>query len=103
MLSKLSADELESWDENELRNLLLNLDALSQQENKDEDKPKTDDELHAYIKNNLGIDIPRVAVCADHNAPFEPIADLFFKRIMAAIVVANRGGGKTDDAAVWQF
>jgi len=79
------------------------MDALSRQEANSDKKPQTDDELHAWIKDNLGMDIPRVAVCPHHNAPFDPIADLFFKRTNAAIVVANRGGGKTDTSAVWQF
>lgn len=78
------------------------MDALSQAEKKDK-KPENDDELWYWIKDNLGLEIPRIAVCPGHNAPFEPIADLFFERIPAAIVVANRGGGKTMSAALWQF
>jgi hypothetical protein len=57
--------------------------------------PQTDDELHAYIKEELGIDIPRTAVCPDHNAPFEAVADLFFERISACLIIGSRGGGKT--------
>lgn len=78
------------------------MDALSRQE-KSLDKIETDDQLHAWIKAELGVDIPRVAVCPEHNAPFEVVADLFFNRVDAAIVVANRGGGKTMTAALWQF
>ena len=57
--------------------------------------PQDDDELHAWIKEEMGIDIPRVSVCADHDAPFEFLADLYFERVDAALGVANRGGAKT--------
>lgn len=57
--------------------------------------PQNDDELHEWLKHELGIDVPRVAVCADHQAPFTFLADLFFERIDAALGVANRGGAKT--------
>ncbi len=85
-----------------MRSLLLTLDALSKQET-EFSKPKDDDELHHWIKENLGVDIPRVSVCVDHDAPFDVISDLFFDRVQSAIVVANRGGGKTESAALWQF
>lgn len=62
--------------------------------------PKNDDELHAWILDELGIDIPRVAVCENHDAPFTFLADLFFDRIDAALGVANRGGAKTFLVAV---
>jgi len=60
-----------------------------------EEGPQTDDELHAWIKQELGIDIPRTAVCEDHDAPFTFIADLYFERTDAALLMANRGGSKT--------
>jgi hypothetical protein len=62
--------------------------------------PKTDDELHAWIKDNLGLDIPRVAVCPDHQSPFEFLADLYFERTTSAIAIANRGGAKTMISAI---
>lgn len=86
----------------ELRDILLGLDALADKDNLD-DIITSDDELHQYIKDKLGIKIPRVAVCPHHNAPFELISDLFFNRVAAAILVAGRGGGKTMTAAAWQF
>lgn len=62
--------------------------------------PQNDDELHAWIKAEMGLDIPRTAVCADHDPPFNFIADLFFERVDAALLMANRGGGKTFMVAV---
>ncbi len=62
--------------------------------------PQTDDELHAWIKEEMGIDIPRVAVCKDHQAPFTFLADVYFERCDAALAVANRGGSKTFIVAV---
>ncbi len=57
--------------------------------------PQTDDELHAWILEHTGMDIPRVAVCEGHASPFEFLADIYFERVTSAIVVANRGGAKT--------
>lgn len=98
--------------DNETQEFLKNLDAESLEEllavadaisTKSTDKPQNDDELHSWIKTSIGLDIPRVAVCSGHNAPFEPIADLFFRRTQSAIVMANRGGAKTSGAAVWHI
>lgn len=60
-----------------------------------ESGPQNDDELHSWIKNELGINIPREPVCEDHDAPFTFISDLYFERVDAALAMANRGGGKT--------
>lgn len=74
--------------------------------------PTNPDELHQWAKDEIGIDIPRTKVCEDHDAPFWFFADLFFedeivdwpepdgtKRtyggIGSALLMANRGGGKT--------
>jgi len=65
--------------------------------------PQTDDELHSWIKQNLGFDIPRVAICEGHRAPFEFIADLYFERVTSAIALANRGGSKTLSSAILHF
>jgi hypothetical protein len=34
--------------------------------------------LHWWVKTFLGIHIPNVVVCADHDAPFTAVADAFF-------------------------
>jgi len=57
--------------------------------------PQTDDDLHKWILDTFDIDIPRVAVCAGHVAPFTFLADLYFVRTTAALALANRGGAKT--------
>lgn len=56
--------------------------------------PKNDDEFHQWIKDVVGDDIPRVAVCEGHCAPFDFMADYFFERESALLVMANREGGK---------
>jgi hypothetical protein len=73
---------------------------LQLEERLNEEGPQNDDELHAWLKYELHIDIPRVAVCPGHDAPFQFLADLFFERIEAALGVANRGGAKTFLVAV---
>lgn len=94
-------EELEGMDGEELRQILLQLDALANQERSD-NTITNDDELHAWIVEHLKINVPRVAVCDDHDPPFAIVADLFFGRVDAAILVAGRGGGKTMTAALWQ-
>lgn len=95
-------DDFDVLNEDELKALLSHLDAFEAKE-KGQITIKTDDELHQFILDDLGINVPRVAVCPGHDAPFDFIADLFFHRVLSAIVVANRGGGKTQDAAVLHF
>ena len=64
--------------------------------------PRTEDELHAWLKQRLGLEFPRLAVLAGHNAPFEYLSHSFFedRSPRDALVWANRGGGKTFLGAV---
>jgi len=62
--------------------------------------PQTDDQLHKWIRDNLGLNIPRVSVCDDHQSPFEFVADIYFEREDSAIAVASRDGGKTMASAL---
>ena len=62
--------------------------------------PQTDDELWDWIKDNLGLKIPRVSVCPGHVSPFEVLADIYFERLDSVIVMANRGGSKTMMSAI---
>lgn len=64
------------------------------------DGPRNDDELWEWIRVNIGIEIPRVAVCDDHQAPFEFLADLYFERKTSAVLIANRSGSKTYSVAI---
>jgi hypothetical protein len=65
--------------------------------------PTNDEELHAWVVTNIGVDIPRVAVCQDHVPPFSLLADLYFERTSAALALANRGGAKTFIVACLHF
>lgn len=65
--------------------------------------PMNDDELHTWVKSELGVDIPREAVCDGHHAPFDFVADFFFERQNSGIVVANRGGSKTFGVAILHY
>ena len=51
----------------------------------------------------MGVDIPRKAVCEDHVAPFQFLADLFFERVSSALARANRGGSKTFIVALLHY
>lgn len=55
--------------------------------------------LHAWLRDVTGHGIPRAAVCDDHDAPFDFVADVFFEDVTDALVLANRAGGKTEDVA----
>lgn len=90
LLSSLSDDELEEM-LNAANELEVRINLYG---------PQTDDELHEWIKAEMGLDIPRVSVCEGHSAPFNLLADLFFERVDAALGVANRGGSKTFIIAV---
>jgi hypothetical protein len=57
--------------------------------------PQTDDELHAWVLKTFGLNISRVKVCDDHDAPFTFFADCYFHRVPSVVLMANRGGSKT--------
>ena len=59
------------------------------------DGPQTNDELHEYISETFGFNIPRKAVCRGHQGPFDFVADAYFERVSSALVLACRTGGKT--------
>lgn len=67
------------------------------------DGPLTDDELHSWVRLNMGVSIPRVAVCPDHDAPFKVLADCYFERVSSVLVLANRGGAKTFIVAILHY
>ncbi len=64
--------------------------------------PGTDDELHSWIEEHLGVVIARRALVEGHTAPFEYIRHSFFETETPrdCVVWANRGGGKTFLAAI---
>lgn len=61
---------------------------------------KDEDGLWLFIKETFGIEISRVSICPDHDAPFDFIRDIFFQLVQNAILVSNRTGGKTMSFAV---
>jgi len=65
--------------------------------------PKNPKTLHAVIRNGLGFNVPRKAVCPGHNAPFDFIADSFFETANNCLVIGPRTGGKTLDYAILEF
>jgi hypothetical protein len=63
--------------------------------------PADDNALHEFIVREYGINVPRVACCSEHVAPFVALADLYFGRVSAALWHAARGAGKTTLGALW--
>lgn len=58
--------------------------------------PQDDDELWWLVSVMWGVEIPRVAVCKGHVAPFDAFADAYFSRYPVTVWKASRGfGGKT--------
>ncbi|MEZ6242705.1 MAG: hypothetical protein R3B57_06640 [Phycisphaerales bacterium] len=65
-------------------------------------RPETADELHAWVRDALGVEIAREALIEGHAAPFDYLCHAYFEaRSPRDLVVwANRGGGKTFLAAI---
>ena len=61
---------------------------------------RTPDQLHAWVRLFVGLDVPRVAACDGHDAPFDYLARAYFEPASDLVVWAPRGGGKTRLAAV---
>ena len=61
--------------------------------------PRVPEALHQWLTDVTGHRIPTQSACPDHDAPFDFIADFFFEHETDGIVLANRGGGKTEDVA----
>ena len=57
-------------------------------------------QLHRFIQSIIGYRIPTKAVCQDHCAPFDFIADSFFDVVSKFLVIANRNGGKTQNFGI---
>lgn len=54
-----------------------------------------DDDLLFYVKEFLGFEYPRKAFCSHHTSPAQILCDIYFERIVFALIWANRTGGKT--------
>lgn len=107
----LTRAKLEAMEPDTIRAVVQNLQTLSQRLRVE--GPSTDDELHSWVKRNIGVDIPRVAVCEGHIAPFKFLSDVFFYRVgveidgqfihTGALARANRGGAKTFIVAIIHY
>ena len=68
--------------------------------------PATADELHRWIRDELGVYVPRESLVGGHAAPFEYLKHVFFEGALTpdepldCVVWASRGGGKTFLGAV---
>ena len=71
--------------------------------------PRTKNDLRNYVKVFLGIDIPHLRICPDHVSPMDYLWHCYNSDFATGpsaktngdcIVWANRGGGKTEIAAV---
>jgi len=67
--------------------------------------PLTANQLHAWLRLVVNVDVPRLPMEADHQAPFDYLLHTFFEHKPAqaprdCVVWANRGGGKTFLGAV---
>jgi len=97
----VTAEVLDRMEPDDLRGIVQRVKILSRRLRYE--GPQSDDELHAWVKTNIGVDIPREAVCEDHVPPFKFLADLYFERTSAALALANRGGAKTFIVAILHF
>jgi len=64
---------------------------------------QSDDDLDHFLKEYVGLTIPRKHYCADHCAPFDFVSDLFFERESTVLGFGSRGSGKTLDVAAVNF
>lgn len=95
-LTKL-AQEIPSFPEKQQKEILLALRRLNKNKTstgKVKKAPETDDELWDWVVENTGFKIPRVAVCDDHTAPFQFMADYYFERERGILVLGARESTK---------
>jgi hypothetical protein len=65
-----------------------------------DNEPQTPDELWDYIVHRYGARIARVAVCDDHDTPFDYVCAGFFETYPNIFGIGPRGGGKSWDQAL---
>jgi hypothetical protein len=58
-------------------------------------RPVSEDGLWDWITAFTGIRVARRPVCEGHQAPWQMVADLFFRRPRLALVLGSRGAGKS--------
>jgi hypothetical protein len=101
---KLENLDLSTLSDKEKRDLILSMRRLGGKKGSQKrPAPTTDDELWEYIKEEIGDEIPRVAVCEDHDAPFDFMRDYYFERERALLVMSSRESGKTRGTAIINY
>lgn len=105
MATNFKKVEISKLNEKEKREFLLGLSRIegNKKDSKKSKVPTTDDELWLWIKEHIGDEIPRVAVCEDHTAPFDFIADYYFERERSILVLGGRESGKTRGVAIANY
>lgn len=96
MATKLDTVDVSRLSEKEKRELILSMRRLGGTKKGPEKRaiPTTDDELWLWIKEETGYEIPRIAVCEDHCAPFDYVSDYYFERENALLVIGGRESAK---------
>jgi uncharacterized Zn ribbon protein len=98
---KLDSVDLSKLTDKEKRELILSMRRLGGKSGSQKRPvPTTDDELWVHIREEYGDEVPRVAVCKDHCAPFDFMADYYFERATALLVMAARETGKTRGVSI---
>lgn len=59
----------------------------------------SEEELWGWVREHLGMEVPRRAFCEGHSAPFEYLSHAYFEPAEDVVVWGPRGGGKTRLAA----
>jgi len=75
-------------------------DRATSREQREAEVPETEDELHDFILETYGFDIPQVAVCEGHSSPMSVLWELFSRAHRAFLIIGSRGSGKTLMAAL---
>jgi LAGLIDADG-like domain len=101
------ASRIGSMTDDEKRQFILSLPQrqvkLAQASKRVQRRLKTPDELWEWIRKETGVEIPRVAVCDDHCAPFDFVWDAYSNKERALLLMANREGGKTLSVSIVHF
>lgn len=101
---KLDNIDLSKLSDKEKRDLILSMRRLGGKKGSQKrPAPTTDDELHEWILAETGYNIPRVAVCEDHCAPFDYVADYYFEREDSLLVVGGRESAKTLNTSIVNY
>lgn len=101
------AERVRGMSDQEKRDFILSLPerkhVIAKRSKRVQERLQTPDELWNWIKEETGLEIPRVAVCHDHCAPFDFVWDAYSNKERSLLLLASREGGKTLGVAVIHF